>query len=197
MPRLYSKARAAGLVAFAPLTMQIKASERENVLLVWGHEYVDGRTNSRGQGAREVERARPGGTVRRVLFRNPAGGIGRRNAQHPHEDVCCDQVRARGGRRRVFRRPLFWRCRPGGSNSGNEPEMPRRSKGARLWLRPERAAGGRAERAVWIIRDGGVDKSTGCGASERRRRDDWRRISPPSMPPSGANATSIASRSPT
>ena len=42
-----------------------------------------------------------------------------------------------------------------------------RSKGARLWLRPERAAGGRAERAVWIIRDGGVDKSTGCGASER------------------------------
>ena len=45
--------------------------------------------------------------------------------------------------------------------------MPRRSKGARLWLRPARKrADGGVERAVWIIRDGRHDESTGCGAGE-------------------------------
>ena len=46
--------------------------------------------------------------------------------------------------------------------------MPRRSKGARLQLKPERRAGdGRvSHRATWIIRDNGHDVSTGCGASE-------------------------------
>lgn len=51
--------------------------------------------------------------------------------------------------------------------------MPRRAKGARLWLRPERrAADGRLlERAVWIIRDGESRHSTGCGAHERERAE--------------------------
>jgi hypothetical protein len=46
--------------------------------------------------------------------------------------------------------------------------MPRRSKGPRLWLQPARkSAGGRTlERAVWVIRDGGIKRSTGAGQSE-------------------------------
>jgi integrase len=45
--------------------------------------------------------------------------------------------------------------------------MPRQSRGARLWLRPARRSGGRAESPVWLIRDGGRQFSTGCGESER------------------------------
>lgn len=41
--------------------------------------------------------------------------------------------------------------------------MPRQAKGARLWLRPE----SKKQPAVWIIRDGSIYRSTGCGASER------------------------------
>lgn len=49
--------------------------------------------------------------------------------------------------------------------------MPRRSKGARLWLRPARRRGDVLERAVWIIRDGGRDQSTGCGAGDREEAE--------------------------
>jgi integrase len=45
--------------------------------------------------------------------------------------------------------------------------MPRRSKGARLWLRPARRKGGRiVARAVWIIIDGKQHIATGCVAHE-------------------------------
>jgi len=46
--------------------------------------------------------------------------------------------------------------------------MPRRSKGARLWLEPARRdAGGRiVRRATWVIRDGQSKRSTGFGESE-------------------------------
>jgi integrase len=45
--------------------------------------------------------------------------------------------------------------------------MPSRSKGPRLWLRPQRKdAAGVVRRAVWIIRDGGHDESTGCFAHD-------------------------------
>lgn len=48
--------------------------------------------------------------------------------------------------------------------------MPRESKGARLWLRPERDRGDKGvERAVWVIKDGGRQHSTGCGAAERQQ----------------------------
>lgn len=41
-------------------------------------------------------------------------------------------------------------------------------KGARLWLQPERTnANGSLERAVWVIRDGNVKRSTGRGPAER------------------------------
>jgi len=41
--------------------------------------------------------------------------------------------------------------------------MPRRSKGARLWLRPARRKGGRiVSNAVWIIIDGNKHIATGC-----------------------------------
>ena len=40
--------------------------------------------------------------------------------------------------------------------------MPPRAKGARLWLRPAREG----HSAVWIIKDGGRQKSTGCGPLE-------------------------------
>src|ERR1043166_7806972 len=51
--------------------------------------------------------------------------------------------------------------------------MPRRSKGARLWLRPAR----RDERervthpAVWLIRDGAHQESTGCGRDDLERAE--------------------------
>ncbi len=46
--------------------------------------------------------------------------------------------------------------------------MPRPSKGARLWLRPARREGGRNRPAVWIIRDGDHQESTGCGGDDRK-----------------------------
>lgn len=45
--------------------------------------------------------------------------------------------------------------------------MPRQSKGARLWLRPATAKAS----AVWIIRDGAVFRSTGCGADARHEAE--------------------------
>lgn len=45
--------------------------------------------------------------------------------------------------------------------------MPRTSKGARLWLRPERKDSGKEQPAVWIIRDGRHTESTKCGVSDR------------------------------
>lgn len=47
--------------------------------------------------------------------------------------------------------------------------MPPRGQGPRLWLRRERrdAAGRVSHPAVWIIRDGGHQQSTGCGANHR------------------------------
>ena len=45
--------------------------------------------------------------------------------------------------------------------------MPRRSKGARLWLRPEATKNGKlCRRASWIIIDGGRHFATGCFAHE-------------------------------
>ena len=47
--------------------------------------------------------------------------------------------------------------------------MPRRSKGPRLWLQPattETEKGKIIEQAVWVIRDGSVKRSTGCGPRE-------------------------------
>ena len=46
--------------------------------------------------------------------------------------------------------------------------MPRRSKGPRLWLQPARKGkrGPILEHAVWVIRDGGIKRSTGAGARE-------------------------------
>lgn len=47
--------------------------------------------------------------------------------------------------------------------------MPRRSKGARLWLRNAQynTAGKLTHAAVWIIKDGDHRESTGCGADDR------------------------------
>jgi hypothetical protein len=45
--------------------------------------------------------------------------------------------------------------------------MPRSSSGTRLWLRAARRNAGRDEAAVWIIRDGRRQISTGCGAGDR------------------------------
>jgi integrase len=46
--------------------------------------------------------------------------------------------------------------------------MPRRSKGPRLWLQPARKGvdGKIIEQAVWVIRDGSIKRSTGCGPRE-------------------------------
>lgn len=51
--------------------------------------------------------------------------------------------------------------------------MPRRSTGPRLWLRKarRRADGRGLEAAVWVIRDGGRQISTGCGAGEREQAE--------------------------
>lgn len=52
--------------------------------------------------------------------------------------------------------------------------MPRRSKGARLWLRPESrdpATGAIVEAATWIIRDGAVFKRTGCSVEQARQAE--------------------------
>ncbi len=46
--------------------------------------------------------------------------------------------------------------------------MSRQSKGARLWLEPERKENGRIrKRATWVIRDGARKVSTGCARGER------------------------------
>lgn len=50
--------------------------------------------------------------------------------------------------------------------------MSRPSKGARLWLRPERRDGARVRPAVWLIRDGNHEESTGCGAGDRRGAEE-------------------------
>jgi len=45
--------------------------------------------------------------------------------------------------------------------------MPRASKGARLWLEPARERDGRKDNAaVWVIKDGGTKRSTGCRADD-------------------------------
>ena len=46
--------------------------------------------------------------------------------------------------------------------------MPRRSKGPRLWLQPAREGKGGEilKRAVWVVRDGEIKRSTGAGPSE-------------------------------
>ncbi len=45
--------------------------------------------------------------------------------------------------------------------------MPRPRKGARLWLRPERRfRDGTISKAVWLIRDGRHEESTGCSADQ-------------------------------
>jgi integrase len=50
--------------------------------------------------------------------------------------------------------------------------MPRRSRGPYLWLRPPRQRPDKgAERSTWIIKDGGLQHATGCGASERPKAD--------------------------
>jgi integrase len=51
--------------------------------------------------------------------------------------------------------------------------MPRRSKGARLWLRPARRskAGKVIRRAIWIILDGGKHIATGCAEGEAERAE--------------------------
>jgi integrase len=46
--------------------------------------------------------------------------------------------------------------------------MSRQSKGARLWLEPERTENGRLrKRAVWVIRDGARKIGTGCARGDR------------------------------
>lgn len=45
--------------------------------------------------------------------------------------------------------------------------MPRRSQGARLYLRATRERDGKRYPAVWIIRDGSAERSTGCGIGDR------------------------------
>src|SRR5215468_9940463 len=46
--------------------------------------------------------------------------------------------------------------------------MSRQSKGARLWLEPERKENGRLrKRASWVIRDGTRKVSTGCARADR------------------------------
>ena len=44
--------------------------------------------------------------------------------------------------------------------------MPRRQKGARLWLRPAWRSPTHDNPAVWLIRDGRHQESTGCGADD-------------------------------
>jgi len=50
--------------------------------------------------------------------------------------------------------------------------MPRQPRGPYLWLRPARQREDKgAERAVWVIKDGGLQRSTGLGAGERREAE--------------------------
>jgi len=41
-----------------------------------------------------------------------------------------------------------------------------RAKGARLWLRPERTENGKVRQAVYLIRDGSIQRSTGFGVTQ-------------------------------
>ena len=52
--------------------------------------------------------------------------------------------------------------------------MPRRTKGARLWLRPERRdqSGRLIARSTWVILDGGKQFATGCPASQARAAEE-------------------------
>jgi hypothetical protein len=52
--------------------------------------------------------------------------------------------------------------------------MPRRAKGARLWLRKAQydKGGNLTHAAVWIIKDGRYRESTGCGADDHRSAED-------------------------
>lgn len=50
--------------------------------------------------------------------------------------------------------------------------MSRPAKGARLLLRPERRIGARIRPAVWVIKDGGHEKSTGCLSGDRRGAEE-------------------------
>ncbi len=52
--------------------------------------------------------------------------------------------------------------------------MPRRGKGARLWLRKAQhdKSGKLTHAAVWIIKDGRYRESTGCGADDHRQAED-------------------------
>jgi hypothetical protein len=50
--------------------------------------------------------------------------------------------------------------------------MPRRSKGARLWLRPARRACKITRRASWIILDRGKHIATGCAEDEARKAEE-------------------------
>jgi hypothetical protein len=49
--------------------------------------------------------------------------------------------------------------------------MPRRTKGARLWLRPARRRGKSLANAVWIIIDGNRHIATGCLKSQAREAE--------------------------
>lgn len=49
--------------------------------------------------------------------------------------------------------------------------MPRRAKGARLWLRPEDTTGATKRASVWIIRDREKWESTGCAPHEIERAE--------------------------
>ena len=52
--------------------------------------------------------------------------------------------------------------------------MPRRSKGAHLWLRPERRdkSDRLISRATWVILDAGKHFATGCAERETRRAEE-------------------------
>lgn len=62
--------------------------------------------------------------------------------------------------------------------------MPRYTKGPRLWLQPTRKSrdGKIIEQAVWVIRDGSIKRSTGCGPRETeqaaRRLKDYLNAKP-------------------
>src|SRR5262245_8885090 len=51
--------------------------------------------------------------------------------------------------------------------------MPRRSKGARLWLRPARRdkTGKVTKRPIWLILDAGKHIATGCAEGEAQRAE--------------------------
>lgn len=50
--------------------------------------------------------------------------------------------------------------------------MSRRSKGPRLWLQPARRRGKFTEQAVFVIRDGSIKRSTGCGPRQIKQAEE-------------------------